>query len=115
LCKQGGDEYVGEEVGIDAGAGGERRRDGFGASRCAFTFTNWSERQGSETCWLYVLVGWVQTEMGDSVREAVMKTTPSVPQITVEESAKGCVKIALEVKSPSTEKIYNYDGTATPW
>lgn len=61
------------------------------------------------------MIGWVKTEMGDSVKDTVKEAAPDVPQIMPEESAVGVVKVSRELKSPSTVAFYNYDGQSIPW
>lgn len=65
--------------------------------------------------WIFRL-GWVgSTEIGDGISSWVTENAPQVPNIPLEESAAGCMKVFKGVTLEDSGCFYNFDGTKIPW
>jgi len=58
--------------------------------------------------------GWVNTEIGDPIKEWMTKNAPDVPQIEPEESGAGIVRVAEQLTVEKTGSFLNYTGKALP-
>jgi NAD(P)-dependent dehydrogenase (short-subunit alcohol dehydrogenase family) len=59
--------------------------------------------------------GWVETDIGDTIKAWMNKYVPQANQITTEESAKGLVKVMEGVKAEDAGNYYNVDGSKFPF
>lgn len=53
--------------------------------------------------------------MGNTISSYIEKYAPDVPNIPVEESAEGVIKVIREATLENTGTFYNFDGTNIPW
>ena len=58
--------------------------------------------------------GWVDTEIGEPIKEWMTKNAPDVPQIKPEESGAAVVKVAEELSLVNTGTFFNYTGESLP-
>jgi hypothetical protein len=60
--------------------------------------------------------GWVgSTEIGDGISSWIAENAPQVPNIPLEESAAGCMKVLKDATVENSGSFYNFDGTKIPW
>jgi len=60
--------------------------------------------------------GWVgSTEIGDGISSWIAENAPQVPNIPLEESAAGCMKVLKGAAVEDSGSFYNFDGTKIPW
>jgi NAD(P)-dependent dehydrogenase (short-subunit alcohol dehydrogenase family) len=59
--------------------------------------------------------GWVETDIGDTIKAWMNKYVPQANQITTEESAQGLVKVMEGVKAEDAGNYYNVDGSKFPF
>jgi short-subunit dehydrogenase len=59
--------------------------------------------------------GWVQTDIGDGIKDWMAKYAPDTPQITTKQASEGVIKVAKKVTLEETTSFYNFDGNTIPW
>ncbi|EDR12976.1 uncharacterized protein LACBIDRAFT_312065 [Laccaria bicolor S238N-H82] len=59
--------------------------------------------------------GWVQTDLGDEIKEWMETYAKNSPQITTAQSSAGILAVAKKVTIDSTASFYNYDGSKLPF
>ncbi|KAB5578185.1 putative short-chain dehydrogenases/reductase [Coniochaeta sp. 2T2.1] len=60
--------------------------------------------------------GWVgSTEIGGGISSWIAENASSVPNIALEDSAAGCMKVLREAKLEDAVTFFNFDGTKMPW
>jgi len=65
---------------------------------------------------LLIHPGWVgATEIGDGISPWIAQNAPSVPNISLDDSAAGCMKVFNEASLEDTGAFFNFDGTKLPW
>ncbi|RXW19389.1 hypothetical protein EST38_g6455 [Candolleomyces aberdarensis] len=59
--------------------------------------------------------GWVQTDIGDGIKDWMAKYAPETPQITTKQASEGVINVAKKVTLEETTSFYNFDGNTIPW
>jgi hypothetical protein len=62
------------------------------------------------------LTGWSgATQIGNGIADWMAKYAPHVPNLSVEESAEGTIKVLNSLKPEDNGAFYGYDGNKLPW
>ncbi|CAL1706577.1 unnamed protein product [Somion occarium] len=59
--------------------------------------------------------GWVDTDLGQTIEPWLTAAVPGIKPLTVEDSAKGVVKVIQDAKMEDGVHFFNYDGTTIPF
>ena len=61
------------------------------------------------------LLGWVDTDMGNSTKEWMAERFPQIKQISRSASATGCLQVLTHAKLEDAVGYYAWDGSRLPW
>ena len=59
--------------------------------------------------------GWVQTDLGDGIKDWMEKYSPETKQITTKEASEGVINVAKKLTVEQATAFYNFDGTVITW
>ncbi|KAH9935667.1 uncharacterized protein B0H18DRAFT_1114383 [Fomitopsis serialis] len=59
--------------------------------------------------------GWVETELGVTIKDWWAERNPDLKPITVQQSAEDTLKVIAEAKLEEKIKLYNHTGSVIPW
>ncbi|RQM07094.1 hypothetical protein DH86_00003875 [Scytalidium sp. 3C] len=104
---------------IEVGAGLPNLANAYAVSKAALNMLirKWGAvLKGEGVTSILIHPGWVgATEVGNTISSYIEKYAPDVPNIPVEESAEGVIKVIREATLENTGTFYNFDGTNIPW
>jgi hypothetical protein len=53
--------------------------------------------------------------MGATISSWIAENAPQVPNIAIDDSAAGCMKVLREAKLEDALSFFDFDGTRIPW
>ena len=65
--------------------------------------------------YLNVHLGWVETDMGVTVKEWWGQRNPNVKPISLQESVEGVLRVIAEAKPEENVPFTSYTGQKLPW